>query len=350
MKLGPVRLLYPQNASLFSVSGDDILYFRWKGREKGEVYRLRIAASSDPEKPVHDIVTASPGIALEKLPDGNYLWHVTASGEMGTYPYSRESNRQNFRVKTKIKVAPPVLIYPLAKRHASRLLLMNAKLLFAWIFKSPGAVYTWELSSDPKFAGTVAVRRVTSTQFAPKLTLPVGNYYWRVSSVLSGSSEPLVSEAREIKIIEHQAIRLDTPADGEILFQQPGEKPGRLLFAWQGSESGSYRLEVAGDRDFKRKIKSQELTANRFYIERIPPGNYFWRISLLDNQGGYLKRAAREFSVLSPPFSGRYSSPRKKTWKLICRRGTFSDLYGGEWLVPIITWFRFFQKGGGKKN
>ncbi len=76
--------------------------------------------------------------------------------------------------------------------------------------------------------------------------------------------------------------RLLTPADGAVI---SGDISGQeFLWSIVGA-ARRYHLEVAADRNFYRLVRDLYLEDNRYILDRLPPGSYYWRVSSISNRG-----------------------------------------------------------------
>ena len=76
--------------------------------------------------------------------------------------------------------------------------------------------------------------------------------------------------------------RLLSPAAGAVIEGKISEQE----FVWSVVETARrYHLEVASDRNFYRVLRDLYLEDNRYSLDRLPPGSYYWRVSSVSNRG-----------------------------------------------------------------
>lgn len=103
-------------------------------------------------------------------------------------------------------------------------------------------------------------------------------------TVVLGRNEGLVLSAKG-KAGEKRAVldapRLSAPANDGVAYNSAAE------LAWAGPEgAGGYWLEIGADQSFDTMLVSEfGLQKPAFHAERLPPGEYYWRVSALDAFG-----------------------------------------------------------------
>lgn len=108
------------------------------------------------------------------------------------------------------------------------------------------------------------------------------------------------SENDKISLIER--AKLTKPEDGEILFQK------EVSLSWADVEGApGYWLEIAFDQNFDQiRENLWGITTNEGNVVELAPGDYFWRVSALDENGLPGQRSLQQkFTVksdIAPPF------------------------------------------------
>lgn len=298
-RIDPPQLLYPGRGSRFSLSGDDLLSFRWKAARQGENYYLIIKGEGAAEGFSRRIHSFTPGIAVEKMPDGKYLWQVRAEGRLGSFAYKKSSPWRTFQVATLERVSPPVLIYPLEGWTGSRSLFQESRVLFAWTFKRPGATFVWELAGDREFSRVLQKRKTAAMKVTESFTLPVGEYFWRVSVRLPSREAPIFSGVQTLRVVEQKPLRLDEPRDRHVFYQPAAAKKEQISFAWEGGMIQNYRFELFRGREAKEPVHSARLDTGHYSLDGLNRGSYSWRVSLLDREGRVLEKSRlNSFSIV----------------------------------------------------
>ena len=203
----------------------------------------------------------------------------------------------------------------------------GGNLEFSWSYDgkvSGEAPYTLEISRGRNFSSVF--KRIGVRETAVAVTLPEGNYYWRVSAGDPHTSQTDRSEPGRFSVLKDDPLVLKTPPDGEML-DYSSERPF-LNFSWEPHlVAASYRLDISDREDFSAIIKSIDtrvVNVSYQWEKDILPGKagtYYWRVSTGRDIPGWGGRTsvARSFSIqrtrrITPP---QLVSPRDKM--KICR-------------------------------
>ena len=81
---------------------------------------------------------------------------------------------------------------------------------------------------------------------------------------------------------DYEDLALVSPKDRSDFTVDDIEKRG-LSFNWKKPElPGRFILELSGDRDFKKVSRAVTTESVKTTIDRVPPGNYYWRVRLIE--------------------------------------------------------------------
>lgn len=162
-------------------------------------------------------------------------------------------------------------------------------ILFRWENTNRDSIL-FQLAIDPFF--TNIYRSLESKNEELELSLPEGNYYWRIKSG-SGISIP-----KRIRIKERSRLAIFSPSHREILSIYENDL---TVFQWNELESlDSYRLEIADNQNFDPIIKESLSNRNSLSL-RLETGKYFVRVVGLGNvKGSETTSQVLEFELVHP--------------------------------------------------
>ncbi|MBN1497309.1 MAG: hypothetical protein JXA07_11105 [Spirochaetes bacterium] len=130
------------------------------------------------------------------------------------------------------------------------------KIEFAWEYRGDrekSRDFLVDISGNREFAPVH--RRVQSSDEMIAISLPDGNYFWRVSLKNPENGMREVSETRRFAVFRDSAFALLSPSDGEQLEYKID--PPLIMFTWEPHKlAGAYRLEISDRRDFSRLVKN----------------------------------------------------------------------------------------------
>ncbi len=208
---------------------------------------------------------------------------------------------------------------------------------FSW--EPAGEVY-FELSRERNFGAVVARRSVKGESVTETVT--EGEYYWRLKSSGEAGGPPEYSDTRKIHVIADRPVALAYPGDNAIIHYQT--RPPLISFSWGKNDIATgYVLEIAGDRDFTKKIASVTTGLTGLTVDILPAGTYFWRVNTRTGFGDLSysgtsevrrlvvgeKAATEKIELISPPegavFSGHQARSRGiiYSWKLADQGGRY---------------------------
>lgn len=149
--------------------------FAWNGLEGAQQYRLQLLARvQGSDAIIADELLPTTRVQWDDLPDGDYILRVRgvhASGLEGLNAV------QPFTLRTKPE--PPALALPSDGQRID-----GGKVAFRWDAAPEADSYRFQLAEDADFQQVLAmVPNIASNTRALLLSLPPGQYYWRVASV-----------------------------------------------------------------------------------------------------------------------------------------------------------------------
>lgn len=174
----PVQLLAaPQLAALPDVVGRLPATFEWQTLQGALKYRLQLLASlQGDEAIIVDELLENNRVRWDSLPDGDYVLRVRGVDSVGL---EGANAIKAFLLTT--HPDPPVPTFPPAG-HISA----NEKVFFRWASATDADSYALQLAADENFLRLVAiVPQISKTTQGLLLTLPRGQYFWRMASINS---------------------------------------------------------------------------------------------------------------------------------------------------------------------
>jgi hypothetical protein len=198
---------------------------------------------------------------------------------------------------------------------------------FAWQ-PVPGAErYDFELSADPGFNSKVATSSTRNTRATVKVSLPNGDYFWRVRAVTAGGDPGAWSASRGLRMAWTARPSLLAPSQNAVL-TYPLD-PFKL--SWTPIPGASeYLVRVATDPTLANLIWSTGpyRTASTTFTLSAPlaSGTYYWGITPLNAEG--------HAGAASAVASFRWDWPSATTL-------SFTDLADASEMVdPYFSWQR----------
>lgn len=276
---GGLRLFAPaSNASFDYVNDAPLINFSWSRNEFARAYVLEISTrenfSSIAE--TRELRTTGASVAL---PAGQYYWRVRSQSDIAGAEST--SGASAFRVAQRQRIAAPRPLAPAADRKIAAQA-MERGMVFSWEMSPEIRRVSLELAADRNFS-QVLLRTNASGGFSRvQRKLEAGDYYWRVRGVDASGTETDYSAVATFSVIQGGRIRLVSPEDGsDVNIIASGS--GSTTFQWQRPDAtGKFLLEVAADRNFRRILLSRETVGYNVETPNLTPGQYFWRVRLLD--------------------------------------------------------------------
>lgn len=137
----------------------------------------------------------------------------------------------------------------------------------------------WKSDEDGPFEVTVAQSLdfsesniISSNKKKTTLKLPLGDYYWQVSSK-NGEK----SSIGKFSIIHDKPATLVSPPQNKSFTYY--STPPKLYFNWNGSpHATSYRLEIGNSPSFDSPVLSKPVTSSSTAVDTLGAGSYYWKI------------------------------------------------------------------------
>ncbi|HTL12833.1 MAG TPA: hypothetical protein VL588_10115, partial [Bdellovibrionota bacterium] len=287
-ELSPPKLLSPADNEVSEIAGDEgSVQLRWVPTEGGHAVRLELTAADDPgfghARTVE--VDGRTGFAtVDDLKEGQYLWRTQAS--LGDLKVPGAPRHFALKKSLHLKVA-------LASPEDGAALEWRPRLRFAW-----------STTVLDKLAYRLRIRKAgenTKYLLEQELGAPAfawddpvdGPLEWQVSALAEGKDVG-DSEWRPFSVRRGDPLALLEPADQAVI-RYWGETPDTRL-SWNPDRAVEkdglrYHLEVSPQFRFERDVKTADLQKHeiQFSTLGLPPGRYFWRVTVLDESGKVVK-------------------------------------------------------------
>jgi hypothetical protein len=275
------RPLAPANGSKFTYFRRvPLISMQWAGDESVSRYTVQIARDANFADIARSVDSRISSISVDNLAEGEYWWRVV--------PHYTAAVREPqpgpaFSFTIEKAEAPPAIEVPTTST-VSTLQLEAQQVAVSWKGNSEYARYRLELSRSPDFS-TIAHSEVTTANFSRLRTdIPEDRYFWRVAAMDEQGTVLAHSTVSEVDIRSPRPVVLMTPDNGAALVSE-GVAGARVAFSWNDpNRGGRVRFELANDRDFLTTQRNVAINGNSQAIT-LPPGDYFWRVTVLNDQG-----------------------------------------------------------------
>ncbi len=188
---------------------------------------------------------------------------------------------------------------PEGRRHIDRPFPVHGQYIFNWRESGDYAGYDFRIARDKEFRSVVYRIKTEANFHKPRISLEKGTYYWSVSGVTAAGATSLRSGTRAFTIAKAQPPGLLGPESGAAINSIESKE---IRFRWSGVNAGQrYRFELSRDRDFRKLLRGDTVSEPSQVIAMPAPGNYFWRVRVLDDAGG---------TVLASSMSAAFQWPR----------------------------------------
>lgn len=234
-------------------------------------YRAQLFDTAEPESLLLDGLFDAPQITWpDTPPDGRYALRVRVADDAGIEGHTAE---RLFTLKARPE--PPFQLRPRAGER-----LTDAAVAFAWARHPQADHYRLQVAAQPDFSAPVVDRDdITGTETTA--TLPVGNWYWRLATVRSGSDAGPWGDASELQRIE------PPPPPAAPAAEPPQTTDAGLVMRWAAVPlpDVSYQVQVARDAAFTQLVVDQTTAATELVLPRPEPGAYYLRVRAVAGDG-----------------------------------------------------------------
>lgn len=171
--------------------------FEWQAVEGAQKYRLQLLATvQGSDAIIFDEVLHNTKVQWDDLSDGSYVLRVRGVDAAGL-----EGGNAIKAFKLWAHPEPPDLSLPTNEQQSD-----DKKVFFRWESAPDAHEYLFQLADDAEFTRVVAlVPQISSETRGVLLTLPPGQYFWRVASVTSTGGVGPYSDA--FTFLQKSAVR-----------------------------------------------------------------------------------------------------------------------------------------------
>lgn len=296
--------LSPENGAVFYTSANNpLIRFAWRSGEGVPGGKITVSRDATLSDPVLALEAPTDSISVDSLQPGTYYWAIrsTVPGTDAASPIQR------FSIERRDKIPAVRLLYPADGAQLS-IGKGAAKARLGWEKSESAERYKVELFTA---GGKSAAYSSETTE--PFITLPEsiaeGSYTWHVISIDAEKKQSEPSESFRVILSRFIPLRYVSPAEGAVLEAGPNR------FAWADGNNGTrYRIDFSATRSFTTVQKTVNATTTDTTVAIETPGRYFYRVSLLDADGGVLLAGpVSGFSIPAPLNSPEIIAPRTNT-------------------------------------
>ena len=259
------------------VTGIPVL--QWNRVAGATAYEVQVSTSPGYGTLLWSTVTANrratPNV---QLPGGTIHWRVRARDGSGSGPWTETQLSRS-------ALAGPT---PLAPADDQVLNPPEEPALTSWQPVNGAVTYTLQVSTDPLFVDTLAIRTYTTqtSSYVVADPLVATAYYWRVSATLGSGIVTDWSATRSYRMGGLDRPVLTSPADGAAA------KPLQdVVLDWQPVLGArTYNVQISTDRNFNTFDDTRFNVMSTRYSPPVTLDNdqYYWRVSPVDGAGNTL--------------------------------------------------------------
>jgi hypothetical protein len=227
-------------------------------------YRVQVTPVAAPEAVLADLLSASPELRIENLPDGDHRLRVRAVDARGLEGRDAE---HAFRLKARPEA-------PLPSAPAPRAVSFGGRVEFEWTANPEAKTYRLQIGTeagfDPPLRELVGLVGTTASVDA----LPPGQYRWRLASVRDGNDRGPWSPPRAFHVRPQPPVA-----------KPPAVSDRQVSFEWEALPGQRFDFELARDVAFTDRVLEQRLTEPRISLPTPAPGRYFVRLRAIESDG-----------------------------------------------------------------
>ncbi|MDY6935384.1 MAG: FecR domain-containing protein [Spirochaetota bacterium] len=283
----PVILFSPRDrAAVAYRTSLPIINFKWSKSEIAKGYDLILSREKAMTNILHTFKALDNSFAVDSLTQGTYFWRVEKVFGISADSPVRSSKIYKLIIDKKELVEPPELIYPVNNKNISKVLIEKRRVAFSWKKNFEIIKSKYYIAKDENFENIVYSSTSNQNFLQFNENLPLGRYFWRVVGVLEGEEETAPSLARAFHVIKTEILELISPKVNSILTPKGDDKYANVRFTWKRTDiDGRYSLQVSKNQNFKKIFKESLVDKYSESLSDIKPGRYYWKVSLIDNDG-----------------------------------------------------------------
>lgn len=282
VSVSPPRPVSPgPNARFFAPNRTTMVSFSWMKDEGVSQSYLQLAKDAQFQNLVVDKNTFGSSLSLDLEP-GEYYWRVKGIVSEGVEPLVSAS--QSFAVTLDEPKNPPGLLHPKSGDLFSDTLVAQGGVSFFWSQIKGYVDYEVEISQKMDFSDPIRFLSQGKTNQIYRGNLGIGEYYWRVRGIAPSGARGNFSSHSVFSVTAIAKNVFNLQSDS-VVSTAEASKEG-LTLKWKKLPiNGTYEVLLAKDKEFKHVVKRILTNLSQAQIQEITSGKYFWKVSLLDDNG-----------------------------------------------------------------
>ncbi|NMD89342.1 hypothetical protein HF882_22405, partial [Victivallis vadensis] len=240
-------------------------------------YHVEVSSDADFGNILDSMIVTETEYSFAELGDGVYYWRVRAED------YTSNTGKWSETAMAVVDQTAPSTPRGLVSTTGDYSVLLD----WSEAIDSGSGVahYEYRIATDSSFASiTVSGESITTSNVAVN-KLAYGDYYWQVRAVDNAGNIGEWSLYKKFTI----ADTIAPTAPGQLDYQLDGNTVTLDWLASLDDASGSglkeYRIEFSDQADFSKIILSRTSSSTRISIDDLAGGNYFCRVSAVDQSG-----------------------------------------------------------------
>jgi hypothetical protein len=281
--LPPIQLLPAPVLGTLPLQERLVVRFTFVALDGAQKYRAQVGRDAQFFDVVADTVVEAPNLRFAGLDDGPYFLRVRGidsnglEGRDAVYPFS-----------VKARPEPPLVSAPVDRSKVR-----VAPVGFAWATIDGGAKYRMQVARDAAFSDIVfEANDIGDTKITAPATLPLGDYYWRIRTLLGSDIGPW-SDVRSFHLLPPPAVP-----------EPPKLEGNRVRFSWVGEPGQTFVFQVARDAKFEKMVFEEKLSEPVLDKPKPRSGNYYMRYRAIDADGFEGPFTAPQRFTIDPPKVG----------------------------------------------
>ena len=287
-------LLAPRDRKrIFTPKNTTNIVFRWEATKLPVVY-LEISKSPNFAYKIVRKKIVKVKQSSFSLGQGTYYWRVSSfSKKKREVSSSFKFTIDGFKRSLLLNPSPNQIF-----SYVEEAPLIN----FSWSKNRLASGYSIEIAKKRSFQNIYKSRQVSNITYS-SFQLPVGAYYWRITTRFRTGKQSDPTDAQRFQVIQvgSDTLRpiLGYPKAGTKVSQKFLKTYG-VQFTWQTKpEVVKSTLEIASDPDFKDVLFQKDNIQRKIYpfSEDIPVGKYYWRVKGVETKTPYSRIASFNISL-----------------------------------------------------
>lgn len=276
--VSPPSIISPEDGKIFKFSAfAPLIEITWKKNELYKEYSFELSSDINFSDSIKKSLTSTNHITVDNLPAGKYFARVTA------IPISDEitpetSTPISITLESTAIPDPPNLISPSNGQKIFKMNLEKGYTLFQWKDNPEIKEYNIQISSSKQFDKLIYDNKLSGNQIKPQIQVPLGTYFWRVSSL---SKEGKNSEFSDISSFELKAIeKLEIISPNNKVSKKYNDES--TVFQWKKVDAvPNFIFEISKDENFQNIYFSINTNIYQITYKFKEEGDFFWRVRLL---------------------------------------------------------------------